>query len=134
MPLFDQEREPNLLADEQLFRRIPVAYLALLAGVTALAWLFDEMDVAGVRPGIAIGALTGVALSLLGVVYLWTAIDMTGAFVAAGALVAIVEFASAGWVLSAFRAGSDPGHLTRRVLLVAFLAAAAGIVVQNVQS
>lgn len=44
MPLFDQEREPSLLPDELLFRRIPVAYLALLGGVAALGWLIDKID------------------------------------------------------------------------------------------
>lgn len=132
VPLFDQEREPSLLPDEQLFRRIPVAYLALLAGVIALAWIIDSMDIAEVRRGVAVGAVTGVLFSVMGTVFVWTAIEITGVFVAVGSLVAIVEFASAGWALSAFRACSDPGRLTRRVLLVALLSAVAGIVLQNV--
>ena len=83
-PLFDQVREPSLLSDEQLFRRIPVAYLALLAGVTSLAWIIDRIDPPDVRRGIILGTLAGVLFSLMGVVYLWTALQMTGGFVAAG--------------------------------------------------
>ena len=96
MPVFDQEREPSLLPDEILFRRIPVAYLALLAGVTSLAWVIDRIDLPDVRRGVILGALAGVVFSLMGVVYLWTAVEMTGVFVAAGSLVVIVEFASVG--------------------------------------
>lgn len=133
-PLFDREREPSLLSDEQLFRRIPMAYLVLLAGVTALAWIIDSTDVVDVRRGIGVGVLTGVTFSLMGLVFLWTAVEMTGVFVAAGSLVVIVEFASAGWVLSAFRTGLDAARLTRRVLLIALLSAIAGIVIQNLQA
>jgi hypothetical protein len=70
----------------------------------------------------------------MGVVFMWTAIEVTGIFVAAGSLVVIVEFASAGGVLSAFRAGSDKKRLTRRVVLIALLFAVAGIVIQNLQA
>lgn len=134
MPLFDQEREPSLLPDEQLFRRIPVAYLALLAGVTSLAWIIDRIDIANVRHGVMVGTLAGVVFSLMGVIYLWTAIEMTAWFVAAGSLVVIVEFASAGWALSAFRRGPDTAPPTSRILLIALLAAVVGIVIQNLQT
>jgi hypothetical protein len=134
MPLFDQEREPSLIPDEQLFRRIPVAYIALLAGVTSLAWIIDRIDVANARHGVMVGTLAGLVFSLMGVIYLWTAIEMTAWFVAAGSLVVIVEFASAGWALSAFRRGPDTAPPTRRILLIALLAAVAGIVIQNLQT
>lgn len=133
VPVFDQAREPSLLPDEVLFRRIPVAYLALLAGVTSLAWIIDRIDRPDVRRGVLLGALAGVVFSLMGVVYLWTAVEMTGVFVAAGSLVVIVEFASAGWALSAFQRGPDAARLTRRILLLALFAAVAGIVIQNLQ-
>ncbi|HET9204508.1 MAG TPA: hypothetical protein VFP67_15335 [Acidimicrobiia bacterium] len=133
MSLFDQEREPGLLSDEQLFSRIPVAYLALLAGVTALAWLLDRIGVADVRRGIGVGALTGTTFAVMGVVFLWTALEMTGVFVLAGSLVVIIEFAAAGWVLSAFRASPDAARLTRRIVLIALLCALAGMVIQNLQ-
>lgn len=129
--VFDQEREPSLLGDEVLFRRIPVAYLALLAGVTFLAWIIDGLDVQDTRRGVIVGSLSGVVFSLMGVVYLWTAIEMTVLFVAVGSLVVIVEFASAGWALSALRPGPSDATLTRRVLLIALLAAVAGIIIQN---
>lgn len=128
--LFDQSQEPSLLGDAQLFRRIPVAYLCLAIGVAALAWIVDELDVEGVRSGVRLGAVAGGVFSVMGVVYLWTAIDMTAAFVTAGALVVVAEFAAAGWALSTFRAGRPGGH-TRRFLLLALFLAVAGIVVQN---
>ncbi|HEU4915586.1 MAG TPA: hypothetical protein VFV13_03400 [Acidimicrobiia bacterium] len=133
MSLFDQEREPGLLSDEQLFRRIPLAYSALLVGVTALAWLLDGIDVADVRRGIGVGALTGATFAVMGVVFLWTAIEMTGVFVLAGSLVVIAEYAAAGWVLSAFRDIPNAALLTRRILLIALLFALAGMFIQNLQ-
>lgn len=69
----------------------------------------------------------------MGVVYLWTAIEMTGVFVGAGSLVVVAEFASAGGVLAAFRLGPHPARLARRVLLAALLSGIAGIVIQNLQ-
>jgi hypothetical protein len=133
-PVFDQEREPSRLPDEVLFRRIPVAYLALLAGVTSLAWIIDRIHPPDARRAVTLGALAGVVFSLMGVVYLWTAVEMTGGFVASGSLVVIVEFASAGWALSAIQRGPDATRLTRRVLLIALFAAVVGIVIQNLQA
>lgn len=51
----------------------------------------------------------------------------------AGSMVVIVEFASAGWALSAFRTGPATADLTRRILLIALLTAIAGTVIQNLQ-
>ncbi|MEX2623935.1 MAG: hypothetical protein WD651_09405 [Acidimicrobiia bacterium] len=134
MPLFDQERESSLLPDELLFRRIPVAYLSLLVGAAALGWLIDKIDISEVRQGVIVGGISGVVLSLMGLVSLWTAIDMTGIFVMAGSLVVIAEFASAGGVLQAFRLGPHPARLARRILLAALLAGIAGIAIQNLQA
>jgi hypothetical protein len=130
--LFDQTREPSLLPDAVLVRRIGVAYAALAIAAVALAWLLDRTDRRGALPGAALGALAGLLFAAMGIVMLWTAIDMTGAFVAAGALAQVVEMASAGSVLGAFRTGADRRRLTRRVLLFAVLAAAGGIVLQNI--
>jgi hypothetical protein len=129
--LFDQEREPVLLPDTVLARRIWVAYAALVIAVGALAWLLDRTDRRGALAGAALGALAGLVFAAMGIVMLWTAIDMTGTFVAAGALVQVAEMAGAGAVLGAFRTGTDRRRLTRRVLIFAVLAAAGGIVLQN---
>jgi len=128
--LFD--REPGLLADEVLFRRIPVAYLGLATGVVGLAWLIDRADQRGALAGARMSALAGVVVASMGVVSLWSAIDMTGLFVAAGALVQVVELTAAGAVLGAFRVGGDRRRLTRRVLLLALSLAVLGIVAQNI--
>ncbi len=130
-PLFHQDREPGLLSDQALFRRIPIAYLALLCAVGGLAWLTDRVDVTGFRRGAVVGFGVGVLLAIMGVVYLWTAIDMTGVFVAAGAIVVIIEMTVTGGVLAAFRVDPQPSGLARRVLLAALASAVAGIVVQN---
>src|SRR5659263_219838 len=130
MPLFDQEREPSLLPDEVLFRRIPVAYAALLIGVAFLAYAIDRVEPRSILIGAAQGGLLGVVLASMGIVSLWTAIDMTGTFVAAGSLVVVLEFAAAAAVLAAFRL-SGRRDFARRVLLLALLAAVGGIVVQN---
>lgn len=129
--LFNQEREPALLADEVLFRRIPVAYLALAVGVTALAWLFDKTDVQGWAPGGKQGAVVGSIVAVMGVINLWTAIDMTGAFVIGAAAVQIVEFASAGAYLGAFREVPHPRHLTRTALSAALVTVVAAVIIQN---
>lgn len=129
--LFDQSREPGLLPDEVLFRRVPVAYLALAVGVAALAWVMDRTHLRGAWNGANLGAAFGAVASLLGVITLWTAIDLTGAFVAGGVLVQIVGSAAAGATLGAYRGTSSPGRVTRTALLIALLAAIGGVVLQN---
>ena len=130
--LIDQTREPSLLPDDVLFRRIPVAYLAVGVVVVCLGWLFDRTDIRGSAAGAARGALSGLVIAGMGIVTLWTAIDITGLFVAAGAFVQVCMLTAAGAVLGAFRANGDRRRLSRRVLLFALLAALAGIVAQNV--
>jgi hypothetical protein len=130
--LFDQTREPGLLPDDVLFRRIPVAYLAVGVAVVYLGWLSDRADIRGAAAGAVFGAISGLVVASVGIVTMWTAIDMTGLFVAAGALVQVSMLIAAGAVLGAYRADGDHRRLTQRVLLFAFLAALAGIVAQNV--
>ncbi len=45
--VFDQSREPALLADEVLFKRIPSTYAALLVGTMSLAWIIDRTGSSG---------------------------------------------------------------------------------------
>lgn len=130
--LFDQSREPGLLSDAVLFQRIPVAYFALAVGVTALGWLFDVTDVREMWRGTRFGALAGFVVACLGIVNLWTALEMTGWFVAAGMFVQVVEFGVAGAFLGAYRGSPNRKQLTRFSLGAALLAAAAGVVLQNV--
>jgi hypothetical protein len=130
--LFDQSREPGLLSDPELFRRIPIAYLGLAIGVAALGWLFDRLDLRGIWRGARIGAVAGLAVACLGIVNLWTALEMTVPFVAAGLVVQVFEFGVAGAFLGAYRNDPDPSRLTRVAVAVAFLAAIAGIVAQNI--
>lgn len=129
--LFDQDREPGLLPDPVLFRRIPVAYLALAGGVAALGWFFDRIDLRGGRPGTGVGGLFGVVVALLGVVNLWTALEITGLFVAAAVLVQIFEFGAAGAFLGAYRDDPEPKRLLRAVLTAGCLLALVGIIIQN---
>ena len=132
--LFDQAREPGLLADEVLFRRIPVAYLALAGGVAALAWLIERRLLThGSHSGAVLGGLVGFMFALMGVVNLWTAIELTGWFVAGAALVQIAQFAVAGWFLTTYRISDDRG-LTWKAIAVAALLALAGVVAQNLLS
>ena len=132
--LFDQNREPSLLPDAVLFRRIPVAYVALAIAVSGLAWLLDRTDRRGAWAAATAGAWAGLVVAGMGIVTLWTAIDLTGLFVAAGAVVQVGELATSGAVLGAFRAAVDQRRLTRRVFTLALLAAAAGILAQNLMS
>jgi len=129
--LFEQSREPGLLPDNVLFRRIPVAYLALAVAVIALAWLLDRWDITGVSQGLALGAIAGLVTALLGVVSLWTAIDMTGAFVVTGAMVQVIELAAAGAFLGGYRSTVEPRKLVRRGLVLALALAILGVVLQN---
>lgn len=129
--LFDQQREPGLITDEALFRRIPVAYLGLLVGVVALAWVIDHTSARDSVSGAVMGAGFGVVTSTLGFVSLWTAIEMTGAFVAAGALVQIAEFAAAGAVIGACRGDADQRRVTRAAVVTALAFAMLGLVIQN---
>ena len=130
--LFDQNREPGLHPESELVRRIPSAYLGLVVGVTVLGWLFDRIDLKGIWRGARVGALGGLVVASLGIVTLWTALEMTKLFVAAGLVVQIVEFGVAGAFLGAYRDDLEPKRLTRAALAAASLAAIAGIVLQNV--
>jgi hypothetical protein len=63
-PLFDQDREPGLLTDPDLFARIPVAYVVVALEVTGVAWAMDRSQVAGAMPGAALGAGVGLLLGV----------------------------------------------------------------------
>jgi len=130
-PLFDQTREPNLLADESLFRRIPVAYAGLLVAVVAVAWLIDRVGEADGKAGALLGAGVGVVLASMGVVSLWTAIDMTREFVAAAVVVQIAEMAGAGATLAAIPGASRPRRAIASTIGLAVAAAVLGVIVQN---
>jgi hypothetical protein len=129
-PLFDQDREPSLLPDEVLFRRIPVAYLALAVGVVAVAFLLDELDLRGAVGGAVLGGTAGLVFGFLGVIGLWTAVDMTGVFVAAAVVVQVIEFALAGAFLALYREAPSR-RLSLMAVTVAGGLAIGGIVVQN---
>lgn len=107
-PLFEQAREPALLSDEELFRRIPVAYLAILAGVAALAWVLDRLPRRGMAAGAVTGAAAGAVTAGLGVVSLWTAVDLTVAFVLAAIAVQVGQLTAAGAVLGGLPADPIP--------------------------
>ncbi len=132
--LFDQVREPSLLPDEVLFRRIPVAYLALAVGVTALAWLEDRLGASRSVVGATIGGLAGAAFALLGVVNVWTALEMTGPFVLSAALVQVCQFAVAGSFLAAYRGSAETRRISWWAVVVSLLLAAAGILAQNLMN
>jgi hypothetical protein len=125
--LFDQSREPALLPDPVLFRRIPFAYLFLLIGVMALAWLLRRIDAGGGR-AIRVGAVVGALIGLLGLGALWTALDITGGFVVAGILVVSVQGAAAGAVLTSPKANRS---LAVWVIVAFVLLTATGQVVAN---
>jgi hypothetical protein len=130
-PLFDQAREPSLLDDATLFRRIPVAYLALLMGVVGLAWLLDRTDRRGTGRGLSLGAMAGAVTAALGVIALWTVVDITAGFVAAAVVVQVTQFAAAGAVLGAYRGTSNRRRVMWWALGVTVLAVAAALLTQN---
>lgn len=130
-PLFDQSREPSLLADQILFRRIPVAYFALAVGVSALAWVLKCAAVRGSAVGAVVGGATGLIFGVTGALWLWTAIEMTGLFVAAGILVQVSQLAAAGAVMGAVAGGTPRPRVRRWSVLVATVLAITAFAVQN---
>lgn len=125
--LFDQSREPGLLSDEMLVRRIPVAYVLLAIGVAALAWLLDAVEAEG-RRGIRLGAMAGAIVGLLSLGSMWTALEMTGLFVVAGVVVTTVQGAAAAVVLTSRRSSRS---LRVRVAIGFVLLAGIGQVFAN---
>jgi hypothetical protein len=115
--LFDSSRERALLPEAILFRRIPFAYAGLLVGVVALAWMLDRVGDPK-RSGVWVGAGAGLAVGILGIGGLWTAIDITGPLVLAGIFVLVTQGAAAAAVLSS---KLKTGRLAARVG-VAFVA------------
>ena len=130
--LFDQDREPALLSDAELFRRVPVAYVALAIGVAALGWLVDRLDTRGAWSGAGLGATAGLLVAILGIINVWTALDVTLALVAAGTVVQVAQFSAAGAFLATYRDSEQPARLVWRTVLAALSLAAAAIVLQNV--
>lgn len=130
-PVFEQAREPALLNDAVLFQRIPVAYAALGVGVAALAWVVDRLAVSTTRRGVRVGAVVGLVFAVTGVVWLWTAIEMTGLFVAAATVSLISQMAAAGAVLGAARAGVPRGRIRRLALTAVLVAVTGALVAQN---
>lgn len=126
-PLLEQSREPSLLADDALVRRIPVAFALLALAVTALAWLLERTGLHG-RRAVALGGIAGVVLGLVGVGGLWTAVDITGAFVAGGVVVAGAEGGVAAAVLTS---RWSRGRLTLVVVSSFVLLALTGQVAAN---
>ncbi len=110
-PLFDQSREPGLLADSELFKRIPVAYLVLAVEVAALTGVLELVHATTLRRGALVGAATGALLGIGGVVWLWTAIEMTAAFVAFAFVVQVSMLAAAGAVLGTAASGTSRRRL-----------------------
>lgn len=133
-PLFDQGREPGLLPDEELFVRIPVAYVIVAVEVTVLAWLMGRAPVVGAAPGATLGAAAGAFLALGGVVWLWTAIEVTAAFVAAAVVTQMSMLAAAGAVLGAVASGASSGRLRFTCSIAFFVSTAAAILAQNLLS
>ncbi len=130
-PLFEQDREPTLLTDQELVRRIPVAYVALLAGVAALAWLLDRLPARGMATGAVLGAFAGGVTAALGVVSLWTAVNVTGPFVLAAVAVQVSQFAAAGAVLAGYQVTQSRRRFTLWCLGAVLLAVVVAIVAQN---
>lgn len=129
--LFDQTREPGLLPDEVLFRRIPIAYLALAVGVAGVAWLVERLGKDRSLEGAALGAALGAMFALLGTVNLWTAVELTGAFVAGAALVQVTQFAVAGTFLAHYRSQAASRALVWRTVAAFLALAVAGVIAQN---
>lgn len=131
-PLFEQAREPALLSDEELFRRIPVAYLAILAGVAALAWVLDRLPRRGMAAGAVTGAAAGAVTAGLGVVSVWTAVDLTVAFVLAAIAVQVGQLTAAGAVLGGYQLTRSRRRYTVVCLAAVLMMVVGAIAVQNV--
>lgn len=129
--LFDQSREPSLLADEALFRRIPIAYLALAVGMLGLAWLVERLGIDRPLTGTAVGGMVGLMFALMGVVNLWTAVELTGLFVAGAVLVQVTQFAVAGSLLERYKGRVETKGLARGAIASFLALVAAGVVAQN---
>lgn len=133
-PLFDQTREPGLLADDELFARIPVAYLILAVEVIALAWVSDRVPAGGVVRGALTGAAAGALLALGGVIWLWTAVAMTAAFVGAAFVVQVSMLAAAGGVLGAAASGTSNGRLRLTCSVTFLVSVTLAVLAQNLLS
>lgn len=129
-PLWDQEREPALLSDDLLFRRIPFGYLVLALMVVAVAWVLDRTGDTGVR-AVRTGTIVGLVLGFFAMVGLWTALDITGWFVLAGIAVFTAESAAASWVLTS---SCSWRALALRVVGAVIVLFVSGQVIANIMS
>lgn len=120
-----------MLADEEWFRRIAIAYVALLAGVAALAWLLDRLTTGGMAAGAVVGAIGGAVTAVLGVVSLWTAVDPTAALALMAVGVQVGQFAAAGAVLGCSQRTRSRHQFTWWCLAAGLLMLVVAIVIQN---
>jgi hypothetical protein len=130
--LFEQSREPSLLADEVLSARIPVTYVVVAVGVATVAWVVDVAQIAGARRGLITGSAMGLLFGLTGLVWLWTAVEMTLLFVGAGLVVQTAQMAAAGIVLGVARRDLPARQLRWRSAAAALALAITAIVIENV--
>lgn len=127
----DQAREPGLLPNDVLFRRIPAAYFVVGFAVAVLAWLVDRVNLAGFRAGLLAGSGLGLLLGMTGVVWIWTAIEMTELFVAAGVVVQVGQMGAAGALLGATSGRTDQRRILRWTLIGTVIAVVAAVLAQN---
>ncbi len=125
--IFDASREPSLLSDDVLFRRIPVAYATLLLGIVALAWLLQRFESTG-ESALGFGAGAGLVVGAMGFGGLWTAVDITGLLVVAGTVVLVAQGIAAAKVLTS-ELGTRP--LSYRVVAFVLSAFLVGQVAAN---
>jgi hypothetical protein len=126
--ILDPSREPALLTERQLALRIPFAYAALALGVACLAWILALSHTERWK-AVRFAAIVGFVVGVLGVGSLWTAIDITGAFVATGILTTGAEATASAVVLTSPRSNAS---LSWRIGAGFFILAGAGVILSNV--
>jgi hypothetical protein len=80
-----------------------------------------------------VGAIAGAVTAALGVVSLWTAVDLTAAFVLVAIAVQVSQFAAAGAVLGGYQLTQSRRRFTLLSLAAVLLMLVGAIVTQNLR-
>ena len=120
-----------LLADQQLFARIPLGYTAFLMYCAMTAWLIRVLNLHTSREATIAGFALGSVISIAGILALLSISKIGLALAAAWTGTQIVEFSAAGFVAAALWHRASLRRPTAWIASITLILLILGVVIQN---
>lgn len=124
-------QHPCLLPPLKAFLYIPLGYGAFLLWCVLLVWIIDRLGAIGARPGAALGAKLGIAISGAGCLGMASMFSLPPAMLLVWCLDQTALFCLAGAVIGSGLAASRLGPLAFRVLALFLACVVVTAVMQN---